>query len=223
MWVQLLRATCGPNVRNPPESKVSQWRHKAEPRSIPCILNLATAKLRATWAQRGRGVKILVGILAALAAVLFVFILQEHGATDVLRAENAKLRAQLADTSAAEKIACAGRAEAAFRALGYSEKGGSDSAGNLGDSYNNHYNQTLKRCLMVVVSTSFHGANETVIQSIFDVDERTDFGDYGWVSSGTKKYWEQPPIQCSMKLPGKSESVCRSTAEWDTYIKSLME
>jgi hypothetical protein len=171
-------------------------------------------------------VKILTGILTALATVLLVLLLREHGATGALRTENARLSAQLADTSeksqAAAKIACAARAEAAFRALGYSEKGG-DGASNLGDTYNNHYNPALRRCLMVVVSTSFHGANETITQNIFDVDERADFGDYSWVSSDTKKYWEQRPIQCIMKPPGKPEAVCRSTDEWDTYVKSLME
>ncbi len=171
--------------------------------------------------------KILTGILAAVAALLLVLLLQHHGETGALRAENTKLKAKLADTSensqTAAKIACAARAEAAFRALGYSEKGGGNGAGNLGDTYNNHYSTALRRCLMVVVSTSFHGANETIIQSLFDVDERTDFGDYSWVSSNTKKYWEQPPIQCIMKPPGKPEAVCRSTAEWDAYVKSLME
>lgn len=76
---------------------------------------------------------------------------------------------------------------------------------------------------MVVVSTSFHGVKETIIQSVFDVDERTDFGDYSWVSSDTKKYWEQRPIQCSMKPPGKPEAFCSTTGEWDAYVKSLME
>jgi hypothetical protein len=91
------------------------------------------------------------------------------------------------------------------------------------DSYSNRYNPALKRCLMVLVNTSFQGAHETIIQTILDVDERADFGDYGWVSSDTKKYGEQPPIQCRMKPPGKPEAVCHSTGEWDAYVKSLME
>jgi hypothetical protein len=177
-------------------------------------------------------VKILTGILAALAAVLIMLLLQERGATGALQAENAKLRAQLADTAAAAekdqvaaKIACATRAAAVFRALGFSEKGGGGASGLDNDTYNNHYNPALKRCLIVVVSTSWHAATarETITQSMFDVDERTDFGSYGWVSSDTKKYWEQAPMQCSMKPPGKPEAVCRSTAEWDSYVKSLME
>ncbi len=171
--------------------------------------------------------KIVTGMLAALAAVLLMLLLREHAATGALRAENATLRLKLADASeknqAATRIACAARAEAAFRALGYSARGGGDNAGNLSDTYNNHYNLALGRCLMVVVSMSFHGANETIVQSMFDVDERTNFGEYMWVSSDTKKYWDQPPIQCRMKPPGKPEVFCRSTDEWDEYVKSMME
>lgn len=163
--------------------------------------------------------KALACILAAVALVLLVFLVEEHGAAVALRLDNAKLRAQLSDSS--EKIACAERARAAFRALGYSESG-NGSTGLDSDSYSNHYNPGLKRCLMVIVNTSFRGGHQTVTQVILDVDERLDLGDYGWVSSDTAKYWEQPPIQCRMTLPGKPEAICHSTAEWDAYIKSVL-
>jgi hypothetical protein len=170
----------------------------------------------------------LEGVFAALTLVFAGVATWEYSAASRRQNEIIKLRTQLADTSAKnladEKVACASRAHAAFRALGYSETGGSVADS---DEFTDHYNPTLRRCLIEVSNSSLKFAGpmvtQTIIRTILDVDERTSFGDYAWVSSQTKEMEDQPPIRCVMKPPGHPATRCGTTAEWEAFVKSLME
>ncbi len=160
-----------------------------------------------------------VALVAAAFAILYAYELRTN---TMLAGTNAKLSARLADKSGkdgeAAKVSCSGKAAEVFHSLGYSD----DDNGNSGrlPSYTNHYSQKLGRCLMMVeIDNTRTGA---VSKQIFDADERTPFGDYFWIPSATKKYWEQAPIECHMTPPDRDDAFCRSTDEWDGYAKSLM-
>lgn len=170
--------------------------------------------------------KVLVGVLGLLALGLALLASTQLSNIHKLQAANLELTAKLtdkADKDAAEaKVVCSDRAQAVFQSMGYSDKGDGGVSALDGQTYTNHYNPLLKRCLMELTITGFSSGTEVIQRSFFDADERTDFGEYSWVASATKKYWEQKPVQCKMTPPGKEKSFCHSTEEWEAYVKSLM-
>lgn len=112
------------------------------------------------------------------------------------------------------------RAAELYRRLGYDETGA--GAPKQSSDFNDHYNTTLHRCLIAIEVTSFQGSQEVINKFLLDVDEKRAFGELMWMSSDTKKYWEQKPVTCEMKPPDKDNSFCKSTDEYDAYVDELM-
>lgn len=176
----------------------------------------------------GRRYKIIAAVLAVVAIGLACVAALQFRSLLELRSANAQLTGRLADDGRKEltaaRAACADHAASVFSGMGYSDK---DEPGPGGEthSYTDHYNPTLKRCLMELTTEKLSATapTQTTTRAIFDADERTDFGSYMWFSSETKKYWEQPPFMCRMTLPGKPETLCHSTEEWEKFVRSLME
>lgn len=177
--------------------------------------------------QRSKWMAFVLAAMTIGLAILAVF--QFYSISDLHR-QNEKLKAALDSNTAKEiadaRVACSARSAAVFAGMGYTDKGDGGKTGADSQTYTNHYNPVLKRCIMeVTVTTIMTGmgtATESIARNIFDADERTDFGTYVWISSPTKKYYEQPPFECSMSPPGKSTATCRSHDEWERYVHSLM-
>jgi len=168
----------------------------------------------------------LIAVLAVVSLLLMYLCYSQLQTIHQLQAANGAITVKLTDKLEheldAKKLACSDRAQAVFRSMGYSDKGDPGKSGADSQSYTNHYNPALNRCIMELTVTGFPSTNEVVTRTIFDADERTDFGDYAWVSSNTKKFYEQKPMQCKMTPPSKDEAYCHSTDEWEAYVKSLM-
>src|SRR6266851_3062813 len=49
------------------------------------------------------------------------------------------------------------------------------------------------------------------------------YGSYMWRADKVKKYWEVPPIQCTVTLPSGEEKTCHSSDEFDSLVKEYME
>ncbi|GAA0300061.1 hypothetical protein GCM10009087_07380 [Sphingomonas oligophenolica] len=174
-----------------------------------------------------QNLKLLAGLLGLAVVALAAFCVLQTRSLGEVRQENASLVAQLAESKdkalITAKRECAERAASVFHSMGYSDKGDGGKLGLDTQTYTNHYSPRLKRCLMELMINGYQsGGTETVQRFVIDADERADFGDYSWVSSQTKKYWEQKPVICKMIPPGKDEMYCKSTDEWDAYVKSLM-
>jgi hypothetical protein len=75
---------------------------------------------------------------------------------------------------------------------------------------------------MTLEATSFNGGHEVVSKSLIDTDEHTSFGEYAWVSSDTKKAYEQRPMQCAITPPDAAESSCHSTDEYEAYLTEML-
>jgi hypothetical protein len=141
-----------------------------------------------------------------------------------MRQERDALRTEVNNTAQAradvKKRECAQVAESAFHKLGYSDNAKSPTARS--EAFVDHYSRKYDRCLVELLITDFQGGKETDVRQIYDVNERQNFGDYFWISSETKKYWEQKPTQCRIARPGQDETFCSSTGEWETYEREIM-
>ena len=147
---------------------------------------------------------------------------QFNGANDAQR-EVANLKRQLMSHQVADiemaKHVCADRSQRYFTTLGYDESKLSDDTST---TFQNHYNVRLRRCLMTIESTSYKPPKPVTTKTLIDTDERKVFGNYAWVASTTKKYWDQPPIQCVLSPPDRPESTCHSTDEYDAFVTDLL-
>lgn len=146
---------------------------------------------------------------------------------DQLTAQRDQLSSDQNPRYVAAKRDCAATAERMFHEQGYNDKTTTNKAGlPHNEEYSSHYSRRLGRCLYETATEdmTYSGgkARDMIIKSIFDADERRDFGSYVWASSDTKKYWEQKPMQCHLTPPDKPESYCATTDEWTDYERELM-
>src|SRR5262245_11024664 len=107
--------------------------------------------------------------------------------------------------------ACAQQAREQFKLLGYDQN---DEA-----EFENHYNAGLNKCLMVLKNycdTKDAGYySRCVSKNLIDDFEGKEYGEYLWCSDKEKKYWEQPPVVCYVKLPSGEATTCHSEPEFE--------
>lgn len=173
-------------------------------------------KIAAVW--------LVVPVAAAIAACGWAMV--QARSISELRQQERELQGQLRDTSwqrlAAAKKECAATAERLFHTLGYKEDTGSSGNKNEWDTLTTHFSRKYGRCLMLTTSISVRDGKEFQNKLLMDANERQQFGEYDWMSSDTKKYWEQRPFTCEAAIPGEDSLTCTSTAEWETYERNMM-
>lgn len=161
-------------------------------------------------------------VMAALAVALGFSVWR----LDVVTSENTSLSAKVSQLQAATQAAinstamrekCTAQADRRFQQLGY---GANDP--NLNAVLQSHYNPKMKRCFMSIETTKL-AVPEVINRSLMDADEQRLFGEYVWMSSSTKKYWEQPPILCHMIPATGWESNCKTDDEYKTFVAKYME
>lgn len=168
--------------------------------------------------------------VGVLALVLGCLLIAERSVLAGLRRERDQLAHLLSDRESgrldAAKHDCASRSVNLFRTLGFSDNPAQKNSGMHTEEFVDHYSKRLGRCLIDITITDAASANgqarETISKNIYDADERRTFGEYYWISSDTKKYWEQKPFQCHMTPPDKDEGFCKSTGEWENFEQELM-
>ncbi len=106
---------------------------------------------------------------------------------------------------------CARQSQAAFRRDGFEKE-------QLA-SFSNHYSEKLNRCFVQYDSTK----GNLVSKVVSDAFEGKVYGSYMWRADKVKKYWEVPPIQCTVTLPSGEEKTCHSSDEFDSLVKEYME
>lgn len=117
---------------------------------------------------------------------------------------------------------CAKQAHEEFRRLGWKEQQATDIGVSQAD-YTNHYNGHLNRCLVVIEITSTTGNTIWTTKTLSDAFEGKTYGDYLWHTDQVKKYWEVPPVTCSVTLPSGEEKACHSEAEFSDLVKIYMQ
>lgn len=181
------------------------------------------------------------GGVAVVAVLIGVIAVHEHFEINALSQERDQVRQQLVRLSqerdqlvsgqnpryTALRRDCAATALRMFHALGYNENvQKNDSGMPRTEEYSSHYSRRLGRCLLSYDDENYSydkaGGHQTITKGIMDADERRQFGEYLWLSSNTKKYWEQKPVMCHETPPGKAEAWCKSSDEWEDFERDLM-
>jgi hypothetical protein len=92
--------------------------------------------------------------------------------------------------------------------------------------YQNHYNAKLAKCFMTTNEMTQNGMppySLITTKLLFDAYENRTYGNFIWMASDTKKYWEQPPEKCSVTPKTGIEKTCKSTEEYDALVAQYME
>ena len=86
--------------------------------------------------------------------------------------------------------------------------------------FTSHYDTQTNVCYVLV-----HGGGVTtstsspyVTNSVFDAIEGRTYGDYVWINTQKKKYWEVAPMICEVKPRGSDKVLCHSDEEFDQLI-----
>ncbi len=161
----------------------------------------------ATWV-------ILFATLAQLVLIVVPMVRENHSSASPVQPVNTS-SAQTASLDLQEK--CAKQAQQAFKRDGFEKE-------QLA-SFSNHYSEKLNKCFVRYDTTD---ASSTpgimfVNKVVSDAFEGKVYGEYMWRSDKVKKYWEVPPVQCTVTLPSGEEKTCHSPDEFDTLVKQYME
>jgi hypothetical protein len=165
----------------------------------------------------------LVGFAAVGGVVLAALCGWQYKANEDAQRRITLLQQQLSEKGAAQFVAtkqsCSDRSQRYFTSLGYDE---SKADGGTFATFQNHFSARLGRCLMTLEITSYPSGRQVISKSLIDTDEHRSFGEYSWVMSDTKKYYEQKPTSCTLSPPTKPEKNCFSTDEYDEYVKEML-
>jgi hypothetical protein len=179
----------------------------------------------AVSSSRGLTMRILLVILvvlcAALATMTLVLFERHQDQTEqiaLLNAQRAAPRASIEDQGK-----CAAHAAKLFNELGYNENVPAPGF----QRYASHYNITRGKCFVLIEHSAFPssggGVQNTRTINLYDAVERRSYGDFLWISSGTKKYWEVKPMMCRTNPSVATEELCDSEEQFKEFVAKYME
>lgn len=102
------------------------------------------------------------------------------------------------------------------------QKTGSKKVRILGD-YQSHFNVKLGKCLMLIETRDMLDSQFIISAYVVDVNERRQYATYAWMSREGKKYWEVPPMACSLALSLRETRICKTRDEFDEFLAPYME
>lgn len=155
---------------------------------------------------------LLIGMLCVAVVVL---LFQMHSQSVALKA----LQQQKAQTPPIPSLElqekCAKQAAVEYRQEGLDAKPMAE--------FTDHYSATLGRCFVITKNTETTGNVISTHKLLTDAYEGKVYGDYLWINSQGKKYWEVAPTDCSVTLPSGEEKQCKSSEEWDELAKAYTD
>jgi len=86
------------------------------------------------------------------------------------------------------------------------------------DSYTSHYDPRVNVCY-VRINRTFVGTANALTLTITDAFEGRVYATYVWSNPGNKKFWEVPPSNCEINVPGKDTIKCTSSDEFDSLTE----
>lgn len=115
----------------------------------------------------------------------------------------------------AQQKMCADQAQRSFNESDFSKPSKTDTRSY---EYTSHYDAAANVCYIMV-----HGApnGKGVLGSsdvVYDAFEGRVYASYIWSNPQKKKYWDVPPLECSVKPRGGDEIICHSSDEFETLI-----
>lgn len=130
---------------------------------------------------------------------------------------NTKIEARVKTGGLELQAQCAKQATTAFKESGWEKE---SLAG-----YENHYNEKLNKCLVIMQNTDTKTAPGKIITSRYlsDAFEGKNLGNYFWESDRTKKYYEVAPFECDVTIPSGEKKTCKSSDEFEELLKVYMQ
>lgn len=130
---------------------------------------------------------------------------------------NAKLETTPKSSSLDLQAQCARQAALIYKDSGWEKE--------VMAGYENHYNEKLNKCFVIMQNTDTKIAPGKITTSRFlsDAFEGRNLGNYFWQSDKTKKYWEVAPYTCDVTLPSGEKKVCKSSEEFEELLKVYMQ
>ena len=109
---------------------------------------------------------------------------------------------------------CAEEAQKAFNKSFKAEQDG------VSYEFTSHYDADANVCYVLVHGSGATSKSSTpyVSYSLFDAIEGRTYGDYVWINSTQKKYWEVAPMVCSVSPRGGDKITCKSDDEFNQLI-----
>jgi hypothetical protein len=91
----------------------------------------------------------------------------------------------------------------------------------LSADYQSHYNTTLHRCFMTILTTMENGSTN---KWLIDAFENRLFAFYLWMPDpkGAKKYWEVRPLSCELTPSIREKHLCSSEDEYEEFVAAYM-
>ncbi len=125
--------------------------------------------------------------------------------------QNQRLAAQVNAAKWEREQQCSTRAKHFFDESSWSEK-------NSGASYENHFNNRLNRCFILVKSSTSQGNSRFLYRVLMDVNDGKEIAQYHkQVPYGQAEYAGKPFV-CAIL-----EKFCQTDEEFDAFVKSYME
>ncbi|MGC2247298.1 MAG: hypothetical protein WA609_11905 [Terriglobales bacterium] len=156
-------------------------------------------------------------VIATVIQLGLIVIPMSRGRHDVAQQSITKADSLSKSESLELQERCSNQAAVAFRRDGFKTE--------QGDLFYNHYNEKLNKCFVQYESrdSKLYPGTVYLNKVLSDAFEGKVFGTYTWHSDKDKKYWEVPPIACSVTLPSGEEKTCHSPDEYDSLVKQYME
>jgi len=113
---------------------------------------------------------------------------------------------------------CADEARKAFSKSFKAEQDG------IAYEFTSHYDAQNNVCYVLVHGSGVVKGNASgssspyVSYSVFDAIEGRTYGEYVWINSTQKKYWEVPPMICNVNPRASDKILCKSDDEFDQLI-----
>jgi hypothetical protein len=150
-----------------------------------------------------------------LAAVVLLLLLQLHSQSLAIKAlqQTASSAPPVPSLELQEK--CSKQAAAEYRQEGLEASSMSE--------FTNHYSAKLGRCFVIIKSISATQNVASTHKLLVDAYEGKVLGNYVWINSQGKKFWEVAPSDCTVTLPSGEEKTCQSNDEWDNLVKAYTE
>lgn len=168
--------------------------------------------------------KWIVGFLFVAIAGLSVYLYRQHISMRDQQSRIARLetiidsKQSLTSASLDYQQKCAIQASAFFR-----EQSGYKSSDDA--TYENHYSSKLNKCFVKIDGMDGKSARPNLVHSVavMDAFEGKTYGEFIWESDQNKKYWDVPPLECSVVLINGEDRHCKSQDEFKELIRGYME
>jgi len=80
-------------------------------------------------------------------------------------------------------------------------------------NYTSHYDPLVNVCYVRIHSMYSNPA--MVSDIVYDAFGGRVYANFSWINSQSKKFWEVPPSECEVNIPGKPDEKCATDVEFD--------